>query len=164
MAFIEAFRAQHYNPKAIIATSGPNEGAQFLRQVGVGTAEGVFIPNTGWYPGFTTYQNDQFTQAYLKKYGGNTSDISATTAEAFAACQLLEQAVDQAHSTDNAKLVQILHSTTFNSLQGPLRFDADGRNTIGISNLFQWIHGQLVPVYPFTNSQANPEYPKQNWS
>jgi branched-chain amino acid transport system substrate-binding protein len=163
LTFIKAFKAEHYNPKAIVATSGPDEGAQYINAVGSSTAEGMFTPNSGWYPHAATYQNAQFVQAYIAKYGGSSQDISSTTSEAYAAGQLLEQAVTQTHSLDNATLIKALHSNTFNSLQGTLRFDADGANTIGIPNLFQWLQGQLVPVYPFTNAQANPEYPKSSW-
>src|SRR6266481_8252562 len=45
-AFIQAFKQQHYNPKAIIATAGPDQGADFLKNVGGATsAEGIFVPN-----------------------------------------------------------------------------------------------------------------------
>jgi branched-chain amino acid transport system substrate-binding protein len=49
-AFIQAFKQQHYNPQAIIATAGPDQGAKFLSNIGgAQTAEGIFVPN-GWYP------------------------------------------------------------------------------------------------------------------
>ncbi|GHO66665.1 binding-protein-dependent transporter [Ktedonobacter sp. SOSP1-52] len=164
LSFIKEFKAEHYNPKAIVSTSGPEEGSQFLNALGASTAEGVFAPNSGWYAHAATYQNTQFVQAYVAKYGGSPEDISTTTSEAYSAGQLLEQAVTQTHSLDNATLIKALHTNVFNSLQGPLRFDPDGGNTIGIPTLFQWLQGQFVPVYPFTNAQANPEYPKSTWS
>lgn len=164
VSFIKAFKQLNYNPKELVATSGPDEGAQFMNAVGAGSTEGVFISNSGWYPGETTYQSDQFAQAYIGMYHGNVQDISATTAEAFSAGQLLQQAVTQAQSLNNAKLIQVVHSGTFNTIQGPLKFDESGANTIGIPNLFQWIQGKPVLVYPATNAQANPEYPKSKWS
>ncbi|GCE06020.1 amino acid ABC transporter substrate-binding protein [Dictyobacter aurantiacus] len=164
VSFTKAFKSLHYNPKAIVETSGPGEGAQYLNAVGgPATAEGIFVPDTGWYPGATTYQSDIFTQAYIAQYGGSFRDISSTTAKAFGAAQVLEQAVEQTHSLDDAKLSQLLHSGTFNSVQGPIRFSADGGNTIGTLNMFQWIDGKLVLVYPVNNAQANPEYPKKNF-
>jgi branched-chain amino acid transport system substrate-binding protein len=164
VAFIKAFKADNYNPKAIIATSGPGEGAQFLSAVGTSTAEDIFTPSTGWYSTATTYQNTQFTHAYVSQYGGSAQDINATTAEAFAAGQLLDQAVTQAGDLNNAKLIQVLHNGAFNSILGPLQFNSNGSNKIGIPALFQWEQGQLVVVYPTTNAQKNPVYPKSAWS
>ena len=50
-AFTHVFIQQHYNPKAFIATAGPDQGAQFVKAVGSGNENGIFVPN-GWYPGF----------------------------------------------------------------------------------------------------------------
>ncbi len=51
VAFVKSFKQQHYNPKAMIEASGPDQGNQFTGPIG-GTkvAEGVFVPNGGWYP------------------------------------------------------------------------------------------------------------------
>ncbi len=160
ISFIKAFKKLHFNPKAIIETSGPDEGAAFLKAVGANNAEGVFAPNAGWYAGDVSYQSDEFTQAYLAKYGGSLQDISSTTAKAFGATQILEQAVDQANALDDPTLTQVLHAGTFNTIQGPVRFDTDGANTIGVPNLFQWRQGKFLLVYPFNNAQLNPQYPR----
>ena len=51
-AFVHAFIQQHYNPKAFIATAGPDQGASFVKAVGGnGNAEAIMYPN-GWYPGY----------------------------------------------------------------------------------------------------------------
>ena len=160
ISFIKAFKKLHFNPKAIVETSGPDEGALFLKAVGANNAEGVFAPNAGWYAGDASYQSDEFTQAYLAKYGGSLQDISSTTAKAFGATQILEQAVDQANALDDPTLTQVLHADTFNTIQGPVRFDTDGANTIGVPNLFQWRQGKFLLVYPFDNAQLNPQYPR----
>lgn len=157
--FIKAFKKLHFNPKAIVETSGPDEGALFLKAVGAGDAEGIFAPNAGWYAGDASYQSDEFTQAYLAKYGGDLQDISSTSAKAFGATQILEQAVNQANTLNDVKLMQILHANTFDTIQGPVRFNADGANTIGVPNLFQWRQGKFLLVYPFNNAQLNPQYP-----
>jgi len=162
ISFIKAFKKINFNPKAIVETSGPDEGAVFLKAVGANDAEGVFAPNAGWYPGAEAYQSDAFTQAYLAKFGGEMQDISSTTAKAFGAAQLLEQAVTQTNTMDDAKLIKFMHANTLNTIQGPVRIDANGANTIGVPNLFQWQHGQFMLVYPFNNAQINPQYPKNS--
>jgi branched-chain amino acid transport system substrate-binding protein len=164
IAYVKAFKQQHYNPKAIIAASGPDQGNQFSGPIG-GTkvAEGIFVPNGGWFADIKTFQNDQFQKDYVAKYGGTTADISSDTVQAYSVMQVLEQAANKIHSIDNAKLMQELRSDTFDTLQGPVKFAPDGENTTAVAFLFQWQNGNLIPVYPQGYAQANPEYPKQQW-
>ncbi|GCF11317.1 amino acid ABC transporter substrate-binding protein [Dictyobacter arantiisoli] len=166
VALTKAFIQQHFNPKALIETAGPDQGNQFTDPLGgVSKAEGVFVPNNGWFPTIKSYQNTDFTSAYIAKYGGTANDISADSVEAFSAGQVLQQAVEKIHSLDNGKLIQELHSgDTFNSIQGPVKFASDGENTVAEPFLFQWQGGKLIPVYPANQAQANPEYPKKSWS
>ncbi|GCE13799.1 amino acid ABC transporter substrate-binding protein [Tengunoibacter tsumagoiensis] len=164
-AFIKAFKQQHYNPKALIATGGPDEGKAFLDAVGgADTAEGVFVPNSGWYPQIKNYQNDVFTKSYVAKYGGTADEIASDTVQGYAAGQVLEQAVKKANSFDNAKLQDVLKSASFDTVQGPVQFDeTDHTNKVAIPFLFQWLSGHLQAVYPANEAQANPEYPKKTW-
>jgi branched-chain amino acid transport system substrate-binding protein len=164
VSFIKTFKQQHYNPKALVATSGPDEGKSFTDAVGVATAEGIMTPQAGWYPGINTYQNNQFVQDYLAKFGGTDQDINSGTVQGYSAAQVLEQAVTKIHSIDNAKLIQELRTDTFNSLQGPVKFNAKGENTQSVLILFQWENGKLMPVYPASEAKASPEYPKKSWT
>jgi ABC-type branched-subunit amino acid transport system substrate-binding protein len=79
--------------------------------------------------------------------------------------QVLQQAVIKAGKIDNAAIMQVLHSanTTFNTLQGPVKFLPDGENGVSVAYLFQWQKGNLIAVYPENNAVANPEYPKAVW-
>lgn len=165
VAYIQAFKQQHYNPKAIIATAGPDQGAQFTNAIG-GTkaAEGIFVPNGGWYPGINTFQNSKMVSDYLAKYGGTADAISSDVAEAFSVGQVFQQAATKIGSIDNAKIIAELHSgDTFQTVQGAVKFNDQGENTLGTGYLFQWQKGQLLSVYPAGQAQASPEYPKPNW-
>lgn len=164
VAFINGFRQQHFNPKALVATGGPDGGVQFTDPIGgPQIAEGVSVPNGGWYPESKTYQNDQFVKMYLAAYGGKSIDINSGTAQGFAVGQVLEQAVKKIQSIDNAKLIQEMHSDTFDSVQGPVKFSDKGENIATVPYLFQWQHNQLIIVYPSDHAQAAPEFPKPQW-
>ena len=164
-AYILAFKQQHYNPKAIIATAGPDQGKQFLDAIGgTSSAEGIFVPNGGWYPTINTFQNTQMVSDYLAKYGGTADQISSDVAEAFSVGQVFQQAATKINSIDNTKLITELHSgDTFNSVQGPVKFDSTGQNVLGTGYLFQWQQGNLVSVYPASQATVTPEYPKPQW-
>jgi branched-chain amino acid transport system substrate-binding protein len=164
IAYVQAFRQQHFNPQAIAATAGPDQGAQFTGPIGgASAAEGIFFPNA-WYPQLNTYQNKQMVQDFLAKYGGTADQISADSAEAYSVGQVLSQAVNKIHSIDNTKLINELHSgDTFQSVQGDVKFNAQGENVDGGSFVFQWQKGSVQLVYPAAQAVASPEFPKPNW-
>jgi len=164
VAFVQRFKQQHFNPKVLLEVSGPDQGAQFSSPIG-GTkvAEGIFVPNGGWFPGLSTFQNTQFQQQYIAKFGGSAANIGGDQVQAYSVLQVLNQAIDKAQSIDNAKLIQILRTNTFQSVQGPIKFNGDGENTLATAYLFQWQNGNLTTVYPATDALDTPEYPKPNW-
>lgn len=165
VAYIQAFKQQHYNPQAMIATAGPDQGSQFTNAIGgAPSAEGIFVPNGGWYPSINTFQNAQMVKDYLAKYGGTADGISSDVAEAFSVGQVFQQAATNSNSIDNAKLIAQLHSgKTYQSVQGPVKFNEQGENILGTGYLFQWQKGSLVSVYPASQATASPEFPKPNW-
>ncbi len=164
-AFIQRFKQQHFNPQAMIATAGPDQGDQFLKAIGgAASADAIMVPN-GWYPESNNPGNADMVKAYLAKYGGTADGISSDVAEAYSVGQVVAQAITKIGSLDNSKLIAELHSgDTFQSVQGDVKFDATGQNVAALAYLFQWQKGSLVPVYP-TNAQGAvaPEFPKPNW-
>jgi len=164
-AFMKTFIQQHFNPKLIIATAGPDQGDNFIKAVGgVKHTEGVLVPNDGWWPQVNTYQNSEFVQLITSKFHLGPADISSDSVQAFSVGQVLQQAVQKAQSLDNGKVMDTLRHTTFQSLQGPVQFGSDGQNTASVAFLFQWQKGNLIPVYPQSQAQANVEYPKPAWA
>jgi branched-chain amino acid transport system substrate-binding protein len=164
-AFIQRFKQQHFNPQALIATAGPDQGDQFTKAIG-GTkaAEAIMVPNGGWFPQANTPGNAQMVKEYIAKYGGTADSISSDVAEGYAVGQVIQQAVTKINSLDNQKLIAELHSgATFTTVQGPVKFDTTGQNTAATAYLFQWQNGSLVPVYPTNVASTQPEYPKPNW-
>ncbi len=161
--FIKTFVQQRYNPKLIIATAGPDQGGAFVSAIGKQNAEGLLVPNGGWWPTIDTYQNAQFTKDYVARYGGTANDISSDTVQAYSVGQVLSQAVARGQSLDNARVMDALRQGTFQSLQGPVQFAPDGQNSAMTAVLFQWQAGQLIPVAPQSSAQAALEYPKPAW-
>jgi branched-chain amino acid transport system substrate-binding protein len=162
-AFEHVFVQQHYNPKAFIATSGPDQGAAFVKAVGTGNENGIFVPN-GWYGGFKKADSEKMVSEYIAKYGGTPSGVNADVAEAYSVGQVLAQAVNHLHSFDQAKIISYLKSgATFNSVQGPVKFDSLGENTAQKTQTFQWQNGKLLQVIPTQSGSSAPQYPKPDW-
>lgn len=162
IAFVQQFEQQHYNPKVLIETSGPDTGSQFAKAVGPSNTAGILVPS-GWFAGANTYQNKTMVTQYLKTYGGKVGGISADVAQAWSVGQVVQQAVEKAHSINNKKLIQVMHSMTFKTVQGPLKFNAIGQPN-GQDFLLQWQNGGAIPVYPAKFAAAQPLYPKPNWN
>jgi branched-chain amino acid transport system substrate-binding protein len=168
VAFPKVFIQQHYNPKTVIETTGPDQGADFSGKLGANT-EGIMVP-AGWSvqgPQSHAYGNDTFVSEFLAKYGGKAADISTDSAEAYSVGQVVEQAATKANSIDNAKLITTMHSGTYTTIQGPISFDSTGKpHEQGGGGVYveQWQGGQAIFVYPASVASAQPEYPKKPWS
>jgi branched-chain amino acid transport system substrate-binding protein len=163
-AFTHAFVQQHYNPKAFIATAGPDQGAPFVKAVGAGNENGIFVPN-GWFGGFQKADSQQMVKEYIAKYGGTASDVNADVAEGYSVGQVIAQAVQATKGFDNAKIIAYLHSgVTLDSVQGPVKFDSLGENTAQKTLTFQWQNGTLVQSIPTATAGSHaPIYPKPAW-
>ena len=163
-AHITTFIHQHYNPKLIIASAGPDQGDAFIKAVGAKNTQGIIVPNDGWWPELKAYQNAEFVQFITAKYKIAPADISSDSVQAFSVGQVLQQALNQTQSLDNQKLITALQNGTFQSLQGPVGFDLTGQNKLAVAYLFQWQNGNLIPVFPQAQAMANVLYPKPNWA
>jgi branched-chain amino acid transport system substrate-binding protein len=164
-AFVHAFIQQHYNPKAFIATAGPDQGTAFVNAVGAGNENGLFVPN-GWYPGFPSASSRHMVREYIAKYGGNASGINADVAEAYSVGQAIAQAVQATHGFDQAKIIAYLHSgATMQSVQGPIKFNSLGENLAQQTATFQWVKGTLEQVIPTSlKGSKRVLYPKPAWT
>ena len=149
-AFITAFQQQHYNPKILAASSGPDQGAAFLQAIGTSNATGIFVPNA-WYGGAQNSLSQAFVRNYIATYGGNASGINADAAEAYTVGEVAADAITATHGVDNSKIISYLHSgVTLRTVQGAATFNAVGENTGSNVFIFQWQHGakfvQVLPV------------------
>lgn len=162
-AFVQRFRQQHYNPKALIATSGPDLGNDFLTALGgTDVAEGIMNPN-GWFAALDNPSNQQMVKDYIAQYGGTPDQINGDVAEGYAVGQVMQQVIEKIGSLDNAKILDELHSgATYDSVQGPVKFSDVGENIAKPQYLLQWQNGKFVPIYPAVTG-GSPEYPKPNW-
>ncbi len=162
VAFIKAFQQQHYNPKALVETAGPDQGSDFADKVGPGNTEGVMVP-AGWWSSAKTPDNATFVSEFIAKYGGTPGDIPSDAPEAYSVGEVVDQAAKMANSIANTALITALHKGTFQTVQGAMAFDSLGKPN-GASFLVQWQNRLTVPVYPASAAVAQPEYPKPDFS
>jgi len=164
-AFMQAFQQQHYNPKLMAATAGPDQGAAFLKAVGKANATGIMTAN-GWYGGYDNAQSKTMVQEYIAKYGGTPSDINSDVAEGYGVGQVAAQAIKATGGTDQSKIITYLHSgVTLQSVQGPVQFNSLGMNTKPVIFVFQWQDGNYAQVLPVgAPGSGKMMFPKPNWA
>jgi branched-chain amino acid transport system substrate-binding protein len=164
-AFMKAFQQQHYNPKIMAATAGPDQGAAFLKAVGKANATGVMTAN-GWYGGYDNAQSKAMVQEYIAKYGGSPSDVNSDVAEGYSVGQVAAQAIKATGGTDQAKIIKYLHSgVTLTSVQGPVQFDSLGLNIKPVIFVFQWQDGNYAQVLPVgAPGSGKIMFPKPIWA
>lgn len=153
-AYIEA----GYEPRGAFFTTGPSLPKEFSEAMGTAT-EGVFS-SISWFEASTTETNPEFVAAYHAKYGADP--IAEDSANAYTVGQVLQQAVENTQSIDNAKLIADMHSATYKTVVGPLSFDELGQPK-GSFMVLQWQGGKSVIVAPDYAQQAAPVWPKPAW-
>jgi len=155
---IKAYQQAGYQPRGAMFTTGPSLPKEFDEALGTAT-EGVFAP-ISWFEESTIETNPEFVQAYHAMYGSDP--IAEDSANAFTVGQVLQQAVENTQSLDNAVLIDEMHKATFTTVVGPLSFDDVGRPK-GSFMVLQWQNGKIVIVGPDYAKQADPIWPKPNW-
>jgi len=165
-AIMQALMQQHFTPKILAASAGPDQGAAFLSAIGGSkNATGTMVPN-GWYPGMPNSLSQQFVKDYNAKYGGTPADINADSAEAYSVGETLAAAVNATKSLSNPKVISWLHSgVTVQTVQGAAKFNAIGQNVVAQHFIFQWQTGaKFVQVLPTSAAGSVPIVnPKPAW-
>jgi branched-chain amino acid transport system substrate-binding protein len=155
---IKAYQQAGYQPRGAMFTTGPSLPVEFDEALGTAT-EGIFAP-ISWFEESTIETNPEFVQAYHDKYGADP--IAEDSANSFTVGQVLQQAVENTQSLDNAGLIEEMHKATFTTVVGPLSFNELGQPK-GSFMVLQWQGGKIVIVGPDFAKQADPIWPKPNW-
>ena len=155
---IKAYIQAGYQPRGAVFTTGPGLPKEFSEALGTAT-EGIFAP-ISWFEESTTETNPEFVAAYHEKFG--SEPIAEDSANAYTVGQVLQQAIENTQSIDNAKLIEEMHKSTFTTVVGPLSFDELGQPK-GSYMVLQWQNGKIVVVGPDFAKQGEPIWPKPNW-
>jgi branched-chain amino acid transport system substrate-binding protein len=160
-AQVKAMVQLKFSPKFVFLTNGPNDPAEFPSKVGKKNVNGIFATGD-WFPQERSPGNAAFVRAYLKAYGGTKDTIDPTSAEAYAVGQVVEAVAKRIRSIDNKKIIATLHSGSWPTVEGVLRWNSIGEPQ-GSDLLVEWIGGKLYPVFPKSVALHKPLVPKPAW-
>lgn len=117
---------------------------------------GGLIPVARQYPGAK-----EFTESYVKEFPG--ADLSYQTAQGFAACQVLLDAVRRAGALDPDRIREEILKFEGNTAYGAFKVDADGFQIAHKMVMFQWQGGKKVIVWPEELAAERPRFPTPPW-
>jgi branched-chain amino acid transport system substrate-binding protein len=160
VSLVRALRQVGYTPKALFQTSAPSNSDQYSSGIGEANTEGVFY-TVSWNEKAATPLNKEFVEAYAKKFDNQIPAEDA--ADAFAAAQILQKAVEEVGKIDQKALADWLHANKVETILGPLTWDERGA-PLSDFILAQWQDGAVQVVAPKAAATIDKVvYPKPEW-
>ena len=118
---------------------------------------GGLIPIARQYPGAR-----EFVEAHRRDFAGAAPTYH--TAQGYAACQILVEAIKRAGSVDGEKVRVALGRLDLNTVYGAFKVDADGFQVAHKMVMFQWQDGKKIIVWPEELSPGKPRFPTPPWN
>jgi len=159
VGLVRSLKKANFVPKVMFQTSAPSNGDQYIKGVGASSANGMFYA-VSWSPDTNYPLNQEFVQQYQAKFGGTPEEDAA---DAFAAAQVLQAAVEAVGSLDQDRISDWLHNNKVQTILGPLSWDETGAPQQTFI-LAQWQGDQSKVVLP--REVANTDtiiFPKKGW-
>ncbi|MGC9187045.1 MAG: amino acid ABC transporter substrate-binding protein [Fervidicoccaceae archaeon] len=149
---VRTLKQLNWRPKIVFLTIGPAM-PEFWQTLGA-DAQGI-MGESWWEPTAPWNGVKEFVQEFNQTYG-KMPDYHAACA--YAAGQVLEQAVKAVGSLDQNKIAEYIRTHTINTIVGPLKFTPQGYPTLG-PLLIQWQNGERVIIMPKNAATGTAIYP-----
>jgi branched-chain amino acid transport system substrate-binding protein len=160
VGLIRSMQKAGYNPSILFQTSAPSNSTQYSDAIGVENTEGVFY-TVSWSPDANYPMNAEFVRAYEEKFGGEPPEDAA---DAFAAAQVLQAAVEEVGEIDQDAIADYLHENSVETILGELSWDETGAPEQEFI-LAQWQSGSPEVVLPEEVATVDEViFPKPDWS
>ena len=156
MAIAKQMKELDFAPK-IAEFIRASDGLVWAQNLG---KDGDFFLNApGWSPDLKFPGVAELRQRHQAKY---TKSAEALTGAAYAAVQVLFDAVNRVGKPDREALRDALAATDMMTVAGPVKFNPDGTGQV-IVVMNQWLDGKQVLVWPKDQAAAPIQYPAKPW-
>jgi branched-chain amino acid transport system substrate-binding protein len=157
LALIKQMKELNFNPGVTVfirAADGLSWGTNLGK-------DGDFVMNMpGWNPAVKFAGVSDMDARYQAKFG---KPAEATSGPAYAAVQILADAISRAGSLDHDKIRDAIAATNISTVVGPVKFNPDGTGQV-LNVINQWQGGKQVLVWPADQAAGKIEYPAPQWS
>jgi len=119
-----------------------------------------FMLMPGWNRGVKFEGVAEMAERHQAKYG---SPAVATTGPAYAAVQILADAISRAGSLDRDAIRDAIATTDLDTMVGHVTFNEDGTGNV-LTVINQWQDGKQALVWPPDQALAPIQYPATPWS
>jgi branched-chain amino acid transport system substrate-binding protein len=119
-----------------------------------------FLNMPGWNPAVKFPGVEEMVKAYQAKYN---KPAQATSGPAYAAVQILADAIGRAGSVDRDKIRDAIAATDMMTVIGPVKFNPDGTGQV-ITVINQWQDGKQALVWPADQTSIKVAYPAKPWN
>jgi len=152
-------KAIGFNPKLFYMSIG-TAFAAFKETYGANTIEGIM--GTGaWNPKVPYSGAKEFWERMVQFAGAGKVDWYGN-AFCYSSVQVLEQAIEKAGTLDRRKIRDVIASSTFDTVIGPVKY-VDQINVQSPGEVGQWQNGAFEIVAAKEKRTAKPIYPKPPW-
>jgi branched-chain amino acid transport system substrate-binding protein len=118
-----------------------------------------FLLMPGWNPAVKFPGVEEMVQRHQAKYN---KPAQATTGPAYAAMQILADAIGRANSLERDKIRDAIAATDMSTVAGPVKFNPDGTGQV-ITVINQWQDGKQQLVWPADQAAGQVAYPAKAW-
>jgi branched-chain amino acid transport system substrate-binding protein len=157
MAMTKQMKELDFMPKMAYLIRAP-DGLVWGQNLGKDGDWIVFAP--GWHPDMKFPGVPQVVQEHQAKFG---RPAEVLVGPAYAAVQILFDAVNRVGKADRDALRDALAATNLTTVAGPVKFNPDGTAQI-ITVMDQWLGGKQVLIWPKDQAAQSIDYPAKPWS
>jgi len=160
VGLVRSFQRIDYNPAILFQTSAPSNSDQYAEGIGPENTEGIFYA-VSWHQDTDTPMNAEFVAAYQERFDAIPAEDAA---DAFAAAQVLQAAVEDVGEIDQEAIKDYLHANEVETVLGTLSWDETGAPEQAFL-LAQWQGDQAEIVLPEEVATTDTiVIPKPDWA
>ena len=160
VGLIRSLQRADFSPEILFQTSAPSNSTQYSDAIGVENTEGVFY-TVSWSAEADFPLNQEFVSAYDEEFGGEPPEDAA---DAFAAAQVLQAAVEAVGDVDQEAIADWLRENSVETILGELSWDERGAPEQEFI-LAQWQGGRPEVVLPEEAATSDEIiFPKPDWA
>jgi branched-chain amino acid transport system substrate-binding protein len=149
LAIVKQMKELNYAPKATYLVSGPDISTYWDS---MGKDANYILSSMNWGESLPFPGNKKLVEDYHARYP-DIKFIGNPVGAAYAAVQILADAIERAGTLDREKIREAIAATDMITVKGPVKFKKDGTGII-LFGLRQWQNGDQEVVFPLKYSTA----------